>query len=177
MTNFGLTFAPELKTYLMKRLSLLLFGFGFLLMSCEGPEGPPGFPGVNILGKVIEVNLDLNQGNGYQQVVTLPLDIEVFESDAILVYRHEGIFDSADIWTPLPTTYFDTGGGTFLYTFNHTYFDVKFFLDGNFNLNTLGAEWTQNQLFRIAIVPAEYGDTLWSMQDIEHSGNFEFLGN
>ena len=100
MTNFGLTFAPELKTHLMKRLSLLLFGFGFLLMSCEGPEGPPGFPGVNILGKVIEVNLDLNQGNGYQQVVTLPLDIEVFESDAILVYRHEGIFDSADIWTP-----------------------------------------------------------------------------
>ena len=78
---------------------------------------------------------------------------------------------------PLPTTYFDTGGGTFLYTFNHTYFDVKFFLDGNFNLNTLGAEWTQNQLFRIAIVPAEYGDALLSMQDIEHSGNFEFLGN
>ncbi len=176
MTNFGLTFVPALKTHLMKRLSFLLFSFGFLFMSCEGPEGPPGVPGVNILGKVIEVNLDLNQGNGYQQVVTLPLDIEVFESDVILVYRHEGIFDTADIWTPLPTTYFDAGGGTFLYTFNHTYFDVKFFLDGNFNLNTLGSEWTQNQLFRIAIVPAEYGDASLSMQDIEHSGNFEFLG-
>ena len=162
---------------IMRHIFLFLFGLSFLFLSCEGPEGPPGAPGVNILGKVIEVSVDLDQGNGYQQIVTLPLDIEVFESDAILVYRHEGIFDTADIWTPLPTTYFDAGGGTFLYTFNHTYFDVKFFRDGNFNLNTLGSEWTQNQLFRIAIVPAEYGDGSWSMEDIEQSGSFEFLGN
>ena len=162
---------------IMVHIFLSPFGLSFLFLSCEGPEGPPGAPGVNILGKVIEVSVDLDQGNGYQQIVTLPLDIEVFESDAILVYRHEGIFDTADIWTPLPTTYFDAGGGTFLYTFNHTYFDVKFFLDGNFNLNTLGSEWTQNQLFRIAIVPAEYGDGSWSMEDIEQSGSFEFLGN
>ena len=161
----------------MKHVFLTLVSLNLLFSSCQGPEGPPGVTGVNILGKVIEVSIDLDQSNGYQQVVTLPLDVEVFESDAILVYRHEGIFDTADIWTPLPTTYFDAGGGTFLYTFNHTYFDVKFFLDGNFNLNTLGPEWTQNQLFRIAIVPAEYGDGSWSMEDIEQSGSFEFLGN
>ena len=161
----------------MKHVFLTLVSLNLLFSSCQGPEGPPGVPGVNILGKVIEVSIDLDQSNGYQQVVTLPLDVEVFESDAILVYRHEGIFDTADIWTPLPTTYFDAGGGTFLYTFNHTYFDVKFFLDGNFNLNTLGPEWTQNQLFRITIVPAEYGDDSWSMEDIEQSGSFEFLGN
>ncbi len=161
----------------MKHVFLTLVSLNLLFSSCQGPEGPPGVPGVNILGKVIEVSIDLDQSNSYQQVVTLPLDVEVFESDAILVYRHEGIFDTADIWTPLPTTYFDAGGGTFLYTFNHTYFDVKFFLDGNFNLNTLGPEWTQNQLFRIAIVPAEYGDGSWSMEDIEQSGSFEFLGN
>lgn len=161
----------------MKHVFLTLVSLNLLFSSCQGPEGPPGVTGVNILGKVIEVSIDLDQSNGYQQVVTLPLDVEVFESDAILVYRHEGIFDTADIWTPLPTTYFDAGGGTFLYTFNHTYFDVKFFLDGNFNLNTLGPEWTQNQLFRIAIIPAEYGDGSWSMEDIEQSGSFEFLGN
>ncbi len=161
----------------MKHVFLTLVSLNLLFSSCQGPEGPPGVPGVNILGKVIEVSIDLDQSNGYQQVVTLPLDVEVFESDAILVYRHEGIFDTADIWTPLPTTYFDAGGGTFLYIYNHTYFDVKFFLDGNFNLNTLGPEWTQNQLFRIAIVPAEYGDGSWSMEDIEQSGSFEFLGN
>ena len=161
----------------MKHVFLTLVSLNLLFSSCQGPEGPPGVTGVNILGKVIEVSIDLDQSNSYQQVVTLPLDVEVFESDAILVYRHEGIFDTADIWTPLPTTYFDAGGGTFLYTFNHTYFDVKFFLDGNFNLNTLGPEWTQNQLFRIAIIPAEYGDGSWSMEDIEQSGSFEFLGN
>ena len=161
----------------MKRILLALFSVTVLFSSCEGPEGPPGVPGINVLGKVIEVNIDLDQNNGYQQVVTLPLDIEVFESDVILVYRYEGVLDTADIWTPLPATYFDAGGGTFLYTFNHTYFDVKFFLDGNFNLNTLGSEWTQNQIFRIAVVPAEFGDASLSMEDIEQSESFEFLGN
>ena len=53
----------------------------------------------------------------------------------------------------------------------------NFFLDGNFNLNTLGSEWTQNQIFRIAVVPAEFGDASLSMEDIEQSESFEFLGN
>lgn len=161
----------------MKQLFISLLAVGLLSASCVGPEGPPGDPGINILGKVIEVSIDLNPSNNYEQLVTLPLSIEVFESDVVLVYRHEGVFDGADIWTPLPATYFDQGGGTFLYTFNHTYFDVKFFLDGNFNLDVLGNQWTDNQLFRIAVVPAEFGNSNLSMEEIEDSINFEFLGN
>ncbi|MAY22188.1 MAG: dihydrolipoamide dehydrogenase [Flavobacteriaceae bacterium] len=147
-----------------------------MFSSCEGPEGPPGEPGINILGQVFEVTINLNGANGFQQVVNIPTNIEVFESDAILVYRWEGTFDGADIWTPLPATYFDNGG-TFLYTFNHTFFDVQFFLDGNFDLTTLGSEWKNDQSFRIAVVPAEFADANLTMEQLENATQVEFLGN
>ena len=164
----------------MKKLMLLpLLTISLFLISCEGPQGPPGqdgLDGINILGQVFEVTIDLNPNNNFQQVITIPSTIEVFESDAILAYRWEGTFDGADIWTPLPATYFSLGD-TFLYTFNHTFFDVQFFLDGNFDLTELGSEWTDDQSFRIAIVPSEFGDASITMDQLENSPNVEFLGN
>ena len=164
----------------MKKLMLLpLLTVSLFLISCEGPQGPPGqdgLDGINILGQVFEVTIDLNANNNFQQVITIPSSIEVFESDAILAYRWEGTFDGADIWTPLPATYFSLGD-TFLYTFNHTFFDVQFFLDGNFDLTELGSEWTDDQSFRIAIVPSEFGDASITMDQLENSPNVEFLGN
>jgi len=160
----------------MKKLLLLPIFSLLFLTSCEGPEGPPGEPGINILGQVFEVEIDLTQANSFQQVVTIPTSIEVYESDAILVYRWEGTFDGADIWTPLPVTYFNANG-TYLYTFNHTFFDLKFFLDGNFDLSTLGNEWKFDQIFRVAVVPAEFGDANISMEQLESSANVEFIGN
>ena len=161
----------------MKKLFVLpVLVLSLMFSSCEGPEGPPGEPGINILGQVFEVTINLNGANGFQQVVNIPTNIEVFESDAILVYRWEGTFDGADIWTPLPATYFDNGG-TFLYTFNHTIFDVQFFLDGNFDLTTLGSEWKNDQSFRIAVVPAEFADANLTMEQLENATQVEFLGN
>ncbi|MEZ4817734.1 MAG: hypothetical protein R2776_07170 [Flavobacteriaceae bacterium] len=159
------------KTFFLPLVSLIFF-----LTSCEGPQGPPGQDGINILGQVFERTIDLNASNGFQQVVTIPTSIEVYESDAILVYLWEGTYDGADIWTPLPTTYFPDEG-TLLYTFNHTYFDVKFFLDGNFDLTQLGSEWTNDLTFRIAIVPAEFGDANLTMEQLENSAQVEFIGN
>jgi len=164
----------------MKKLMLLpLLTISLFLISCEGPQGPPGqdgLDGINILGQVFEVTIDLNANTNFQQVITIPSTIEVFESDAILAYRWEGTFDGADIWTPLPASYFSLGD-TFLYTFNHTFFDVQFFLDGNFDLTELGSEWTDDQSFRIAIVPSEFGDASITMDQLENSPNVEFLGN
>ena len=46
----------------MKNL-ILLFAISttFLFSSCEGPEGPPGADGINILGQVFEVTIDFTQ--------------------------------------------------------------------------------------------------------------------
>ncbi|HAT63989.1 MAG TPA: hypothetical protein DCS66_05225 [Flavobacteriaceae bacterium] len=164
----------------MKKILILpLIAISLFLTACEGPQGPPGPPGndgINILGQVFEVTINLNENNSFQRVVNIPSAIEVYESDVILVYRWEGTFDGADIWTPLPATYFSLGD-TFLYTFNHTFFDVKFFLDGNFDLTELGSEWTDDQSFRIAIVPAEFGQADLTMEQLENSPQVEFLGN
>jgi hypothetical protein len=164
----------------MKKILVLpLIAITLFLTACEGPQGPPGppgFDGINILGQVFEVTIDLNANSNFQQLVTIPSSIEVYESDVILVYRWEGSFDGADIWTPLPATYFSLGD-TFLYTFNHTFFDVKFFLDGNFDVAELGPEWTDDQSFRIAIVPSEFGQADLTMEQLENSPQVEFLGN
>lgn len=160
----------------MKKILALSMFVMILFTSCEGPTGPPGQPGINILGQVFEVTINLNANNNYQRVINIPTSVEVFESDAILVYRWEGTFDGADIWTPLPATYFNNGG-TFLYTFNHTFFDVQFFLDGNFNLDALGSEWTNDQSFRIAVVPAEFANANISMEQLESAAMVEFVGN
>ena len=165
-----------IKHTIMKKIFLFAILSTFLFASCEGPEGPPGPPGINILGQVFEVTIDFTAGNDFQQVITIPTSIEVYESDAILVYRWEGTFDGADIWTPLPATYFNQNG-TYLYTFNHTFFDLQFFLDGDFDLNTLGSEWKFDQSFRVAIVPVEFADANLTMDQLESAQNVEFIGN
>ena len=48
--------------------------------------------------------------------------------------------------------------GQVVYNFNHTFLDVNLFLDGNVNLDTLGTGFTDGQVFRIAVLPADFGE-------------------
>lgn len=153
----------------MKNLFLLLaLSTTIIFSSCEGPTGPPGPqgpPGYDNLGQVFEANITFTEGNNYGRLITFPSGIEVYESDVVLVYLLEDVIDGIDVWSQLPQTYF-LPQGTLLYTFDHTFLDVNIFLDGNFNLNTLGPNFTDDQIFRIAILPAEYGDANISMEDL-----------
>lgn len=141
-----------------------------LFSSCEGPEGPPGQSGVNILGQVFEANINFNTGNNFGQLVTFPSNIEVYESDVVLVYLltdviPDGSGGTVDVWSQLPQTFFPPEG-TLLYTFDHTFIDVQIFLDANFDLTLLGSQFTNDQIFRIAIVPAEFGTADLTMNDL-----------
>lgn len=154
----------------MKKLLLFLaISSTFLFTSCEGEDGQDG---INILGQVYEVTTDLNyepQNNLWSQVVTIPNDIVVYESDAILVYRLEVISvngEFIDTWSPLPQNFFLSNGDIIQYVYNHTFFDVELLIDGNFDLGTLGNGFTDDQTFRIAIVPAEYATANLSMEDL-----------
>ena len=160
-----MNFADEFKKIIiMKKLSLLFTLCAFvLLISCTGPAGPPGY---SELGKVFEATANFNPNNSYSRLVTFPSDIVVYESDVVLVYLLEEVVDGTiDVWSQLPQTYF-LNQGTLLYTFDHTYIDVNIFLDANFNLNTLGVEYTDNQVFRIAILPAEYANSNLGMNEL-----------
>jgi len=159
----------------MKQLFLFLAVTTTLLFTaCEGDTGPPGDPGVNILGQVFEVTttLDFDAGSGtYSKVLTIPSNIEVFESDVILVYRLEKVVGApdggnADAWAPLPQNFFLDNGDIIQYIFNHTFFDVEIIIDGDYDPSILSLDFTDNQVFRIAVVPSEFGVANFSMEEL-----------
>ncbi|MEM9000092.1 MAG: collagen-like protein [Bacteroidota bacterium] len=135
-----------------------------LTLSCEGEDGapgPPGEDGINILGTVLEIEGTFSAENDYTLFFEFPENVAVFESDVVLVYL---LFDQTtdsngeivDIWRLLPQTRI-LDQGLLQYNYDYTFFDVALFLEADFDLNTLLPGDTDNQIFRIAIVPAEFG--------------------
>ncbi|MEO0570129.1 MAG: collagen-like protein [Bacteroidota bacterium] len=156
----------------MKKIKLLLgIALAAVTFGCEGPEGPPGPPGfdgldgqdgVNILGQVVEIEGTFSVENDYRIFFEFPQTLEVFESDIVLVYLlWDQIEDPdggnpIDIWRLLPQTRI-LDQGLLQYNFDHTFLDVNIFLESDFDLNTLLPGDTDNQVFRIAVVPTEFG--------------------
>lgn len=148
----------------------------FTLVACKGDRGPQGPAGTNLLGQVFEATVDFHSGNDFTVIVDYPGNVEVYESDAVLVYLlEEELNDNVDVWTPLPQTYFINGEGTMIYSFNHTFLDVKVFLDADFPLGNLSSTFTQNQTFRIAVVPSEFANEVPSMDELMASDNVDWL--
>lgn len=160
-------------------------------ISCEGDSGPPGLPGINILGLVFETTETFNLDTGNNQYVSrlIPYPFDVFESDAILVYHLQSVVplgdgSSADVWTQLPQSVFfnDGTGDIFQYNFNHTFVDVQLTIEGNFDLNNIGNDNIANQTFRIVAVPAEFATADLSMEEVLRlieidSSEIEILSN
>ena len=151
----------------MKQIPYLILVFASLFMiSCEGdpgPPGPPGFNGINAdeyaaLSFERIVDFQYFNDSGLQETfINLPFDI--LDSDVVLVYRLEAIVDIDGLptkaWSPLPQNFFLGDTAIIQYIFNYTFADVQLIIDGNFDLFTLGTEFTQNQEFRIIILPAD----------------------
>ncbi|WP_422859430.1 collagen-like triple helix repeat-containing protein [Flagellimonas sp. S174] len=161
----------------MKKFNTVVGIFlALFIVSCEGPEGPPGFDGApgpegepGIQGQVIEVdgvNFGFDPDNNlFSSLITFSeeTNFEIFESDAVLVYRFDGTIDlddgsTADAWSQLPQSFF-LPEGTIQYVFAHTFVDVELFIDGNFDLSGISTDFTDNQSFRIVILPSEFADS------------------
>ena len=159
----------------MKKIKLLLgIVLAALTIGCEGPPGPPGPPGfdgldglngqdgVNIIGTVLEVEGTFSADNGYSIFFEFPQTVEVFESDLVLVYLlweqvdDPNGGDPLDVWRLMPQTRI-LDQGLLQYNYDHTFLDVNIFLESDFDLSTLLPGDTDNQIFRIAVVPAEFG--------------------
>jgi hypothetical protein len=153
----------------MRIVSTLFILVTFLFISCEGSTGIPGPPGVpgppgedgldGIIGQVFEAQVDFNKSNGYEFLVEIPSDIEVYDSDIIMCYILVGDDNWVDIWEPLPQTLF-FGDDILLYGFDHTQFDVNFFMDGTVDFGGLDSFYTDGLIFRIAIIPADYAKSI-----------------
>lgn len=165
----------------MKKIFTLLF-CSALIVSCtsDGPQGPPGPPGPQgppgdggIIGSVIDYEgVNFNAGNEYSFLADFnDAGIEVFETDAVLVYMKVGEDGTAggapvEVFRMLPQTYY-IDGGALQFNFDFTFFDVNIFLDGTVDLAAVDNSFTQNRVFRIVIVPAEFAATGVNMADMK----------
>tara|TARA_R110000850_G_scaffold277142_1_gene423503 strand:+ start:12686 stop:13192 length:507 start_codon:yes stop_codon:yes gene_type:complete len=147
----------------MKKILFTLATAVFFLTSCEGPQGPPGPQGLDgglYFAQTFEdnVNFQFNNDTGWlDAIIPIPTNIEVFESDAVLVYLLEGqLSNGDDLWSLIPQNFFLSGDRIVQYRYNHTFYDVLVTIDGNFDVSTLGPAFTQNQIFRVVVVPAEF---------------------
>lgn len=140
----------------MKYLSLI---FAVLLfVGCDGeqgPVGPEGPPGP--VGQAFEVEANFNESNDYAQFFSFPNNIEVLDTDIVAVYLLYEVDEETgnDVWQQLPASFFFEDG-QFQYSFDHTLADVQLFLQGNIDFSTLGPDYTENQIFRVAILPVDY---------------------
>ncbi len=141
---------------------MLALVFSAFTVSCEGPQGPPGLnglDGVNILGSVFEVQGTFTQANEFSLLFEFPNTLEVFETDVVLVYllwdvTTDGNGQNVDIWRLLPQTRI-VDQGLLQYNYDFTFFDVNIFLETDFDPALLLPGDTDNQVFRIAVLPAD----------------------
>ena len=151
-----------------KLLPLILFLSFALFQSCtgpEGPQGPPGNSGNAPIGQTFDLTkVNFTSANNFQFGLTFAdadLSQEVLESDAVLVYIHWGTQqvgnETLDTWRLLPQTAFvDNNGNFVIYNFDRTKKDFSVFLDATVDLTKLASDWTQNQTFRVVIVPSDF---------------------
>ncbi len=158
----------------MKNLFNFIFAISFVLLgSCtfngqdgapgpRGPQGPAGQDGMD--GQdgqeafVFEyVDLTFSASNEYSLILEFPGDFQMLESDKVLVYflYSDPGAGETDLWRLLPQTEF-TDFGTLVYNYDFTMFDVALFLDANFDLNLLGASYTDNWIARVVVVPGQF---------------------
>ncbi|WP_066223264.1 hypothetical protein [Formosa haliotis] len=133
---------------------IALFCLALVFTACEGDQGPPGPPGIDgEVAPAFEIEVDFNAANNYS--VTQTYGFNIVPSDVVLVYISWETDNGTEIWRLVPQhQIFDEGVLTYNYDFTDT--DFMIFLDATFDLNLLGNEWTQNQLFRVVVVPADY---------------------
>lgn len=147
----------------MKKITLVLFtAFAIIFSSCEGPMGPPGPPGEDgFIGSVFEIQGDFTLENNYTLYTEYPSNITVYDSDVVLVYILWEVVDGIDVWRLLPQTVVlksNNSGETdvLLYNSDYTAADVQVFLEFTFPANELLPDETDNQVFRIAVLPADF---------------------
>lgn len=156
----------------MKKFSLVLGSLmAVFFISCTGPQGPPGVEGLRgfdgepgIQAQIFEVDgVDLFYVDA-DNVWETSLDFsefttfEVLKEDAVFVFRFDGNQSFTDgtqeeAWGLIPQNFF-LDQGIIQYVSSHTLRDVGIFIDGNFDLINLNPDLTDNQLFRVVIVPA-----------------------
>ena len=152
----------------MKKYYLLLCIIGALgFQACEGPQGPPGIdgmdgtPGVDgedgidgglFLSSVLETSINFTEENEYRAGFLF----EIPEADNLLIYLALEVDEEENVvWMPLPQTFF-VGEGMVIYNYYFTREYFSIFLNTTVAASELTADFTENQVFRVVVVPGQY---------------------
>ena len=143
----------------MKKITTTLLIFAAIIItSCEGPMGPPGLPGEDgglYLGSIFEIEGDFEAANDYKLYFEFPNDFEIYDTDVVLVYILWEQIDGLDVWRLLPQTVV-LPEGVLQYNFDYTVADVQVFMEGTIPPQDWLSAETDNQIFRIAVLPADF---------------------
>jgi len=145
-----------------KILGIFTLIAAIVLTSCVGEQGPPGEDGVSFLGNVFEIEGDFTAQDNYEMYYQFPANFEIYETDIVMVYILWEQYDAndggtIDVWRALPQSEFFNEGQV-LYNYDYSFENVRIFLDGEIDLSTLPPSYTDNQIFRIAVFPADYAN-------------------
>lgn len=145
----------------MKTISRILILFIALTFAAcqgeEGPIGPPGEDGINILGSVYEIQGTFNSANDFSLYYQFP--DKLVDGDIVMVYilweqTEDDRGNVLDVWRPLPQTIF-LNEGALQYNFDYTLQDVQIYIEGTINPAILVPGDLKDQIFRIAVIPAD----------------------
>jgi hypothetical protein len=124
-----------------------------------GPPGPPGEDGTNLMGTVFEFEGDFTPSNNYELFFDFPQNFEIYDTDVVLVYILWDVVNvngkNTDVWRLLPQTIV-LDEGVLQYNFDYTVNDVRIFLETTIPYGDLLPAETQDQVFRIAVLPADF---------------------
>ncbi|MEW7278125.1 hypothetical protein ABW636_05980 [Aquimarina sp. 2201CG1-2-11] len=137
----------------MRKIFTLVCLMAVMLTSCSNDDDRVDN---DTIGLTFETTVDFTPNNEYGTRFEFPENI--FDSDVVLVYRRENVDNQLEVWEPLPTvTIFlnDNADTSVQYRFNYTIGDVDILLESN-NPDLVPADLTDNQKFRIVVVPANF---------------------
>jgi hypothetical protein len=121
--------------------------------------GPPGEDGTNLLGTIFEWEGDFQPSNNYELFFDFPGNFEIYDTDVVLVYILWDVVNvngkNTDVWRLLSQTIV-LDEGVIQYNFDYTVNDVRIFLEATIPFNELLPAETQDQVFRIAVLPADF---------------------
>jgi hypothetical protein len=142
----------------MKKIITLLVVVGmFSFQGCTVTDNTPIVDN-DTISEVFEVTKSFDLANNY--TATVSMNPAIYSSDVVLLYHLYGVVNGEDVWRLMPQTYYMSDGGALDYNFDFTVNRVKIFLGADFNLGTLSSTWTQNQTFRIVIVPGSFSTSI-----------------
>lgn len=160
----------------MKKLIPLLLVISVLFAGCKGDDGAPGADGVNVVGTTFEAeNINFTAGNEYSYTIRFAdvQNLEVLESDAVLVYILWDVDGSTPIWRLLPQAITTS----VRYNFDYTPVDFRVFIDAddpNYNLGSLNNATLQNQTVRVVVIPSDFNARKSDAVDVT---NYEAVKN